>query len=148
MAHEVEIQVITENGVQLPFYATEGSAGMDVRAHLSENLCIKPGEVKLVPTGLRVAIPEGYEIQIRPRSGMAFKSQVIPLNTPGTIDSDFRGEVQVILTNLGNKDFIVEPGMRVAQMVVAPYCQVKWSSATELNSTLRGENGFGGTGIQ
>lgn len=145
-SNPLSIQVVTDKGVELPFYATEGAAGMDIRAHIPASITLEPAQVQLIPTGLRVAIPKGYEMQIRPRSGMAAKHQVIPLNTPGTIDSDYRGEVKVILMNLGQAPFTVEPGMRIAQMVVAPYCTVEWKMMQSLEVTERGEDGFGGTG--
>lgn len=144
----IEIEVITEEGVSLPFYASEGAAGMDIYAELQEPVTIAPGRVALIPTGLKVAIPLGYELQIRPRSGLSLKSQVIPMNTPGTIDSDYRGEVKVILANLGQEPFEVSPGLRIAQMVAAPYAQVSWKKVAQLDETGRGENGFGGTGLR
>lgn len=143
----IPVKVIAASGTELPFYATSGAAGMDIRAFIADSILLQPGEVKCIPTGLRVAIPEGYELQIRPRSGLSLKSQVIPLNTPGTIDCDYRGEVKVILANLGQSTFEVTAGMRIAQMVAAPYYQVKWEQVQELDETRRGENGFGGTGI-
>lgn len=143
----VVVEVVADNDVQLPAYATEGSAGLDLRAYINEPIELAPGETKLVPTGMRVAIPAGYEIQIRPRSGMALKHQVIPLNTPGTIDSDYRGEIQIILANLGKIPFIIEPGMRLAQAVLAKYEILKWQRVEELGATKRGTYGFGGTGI-
>lgn len=145
--NQIQIQVTSSQGVKLPFYATQGAAGMDIRALLDEPVTLEPGQVQCIPTGLRVAIPEGFELQIRPRSGLSLKSQVIPLNTPGTIDSDYRGEVKVILANLGKSSFEVTNGMRVAQMVAAPYYQVQWNRVDALDETRRGEHGFGGTGI-
>lgn len=143
----IYVEVVAEAAVQLPVYATEGSAGLDVRAHLQEAMILQPGQTKLVPTGLYVAIPRGYEIQIRPRSGLALKNQVIPLNTPGTIDSDYRGHVQVILANLGKEIFTIEPGMRIAQLVLARYELLHWQPVNELTPTERGVHGFGGTGV-
>lgn len=143
----VSVEVISSQGVELPHYATEGAAGLDVRAYLEAPMTLAPGQTSLVPTGLKVAIPAGWELQIRPRSGMALKNQVIPLNTPGTIDSDYRGEIKIILANLGDKPFIIEPGMRVAQMVLAKYDQLDWVCVETLSETKRGEHGFGGTGI-
>lgn len=143
----VKVEVIAAEGVQLPHYASHGAAGLDVRAHLETPLTLEPGQTSLIPTGLKVAIPLGWELQIRPRSGMALKSQVIPLNTPGTIDSDYRGEIKIILANLGQEPFVVEPGMRVAQMVLARYDQLSWQQVENLSETVRGENGFGGTGL-
>lgn len=128
----------------LPEYATPASAGVDLRA--SEARVIPPGGRALVPTGLRIALPEGYEAQIRPRSGLALRHGVTLPNSPGTIDADYRGEIGVILMNLGQEPFIVEPGDRIAQMVVAPVARVAWSEAEALDATERGEGGFGSTG--
>lgn len=128
----------------LPEYATPASAGVDLRA--SEARVIPPGGRALVPTGLRIALPEGYEAQVRPRSGLALRHGVTLPNSPGTIDADYRGEIGVILMNLGQEPFIVEPGDRIAQMVVAPVARVAWSEAEELDATERGEGGFGSTG--
>ena len=128
----------------LPEYATPASAGVDLRA--SEARVIPPGGRALVPTGLRIALPEGYEAQVRPRSGLALKHGVTLPNSPGTIDADYRGEIGVILMNLGQEPFIVEPGDRIAQMVVAPVVRVAWSEAEALDATERGEGGFGSTG--
>ena len=128
----------------LPEYATPASAGVDLRA--SEARVIPPGGRALVPTGLRIALPEGYEAQVRPRSGLALRHGVTLLNSPGTIDADYRGEIGVILMNLGQEPFIVEPGDRIAQMVVAPVARVAWSEAEALDATERGEGGFGSTG--
>ena len=128
----------------LPEYATPASAGVDLRA--SEARVIPPGSRALVPTGLRIALPEGYEAQVRPRSGLALKHGVTLPNSPGTIDADYRGEIGVILMNLGQKPFVVEPGDRIAQMVVAPVVRVAWSEAEALDATERGEGGFGSTG--
>ena len=128
----------------LPEYATPASAGVDLRA--SEARVIPPGGWALVPTGLRIALPEGYEAQVRPRSGLALKHGVTLPNSPGTIDADYRGEIGVILMNLGQEPFVVEPGDRIAQMIVAPVTRVAWSEAEELDATERGEGGFGSTG--
>lgn len=128
----------------LPEYATPASAGVDLRA--SEARVIPPGSRALVPTGLRIALPEGYEAQVRPRSGLALKHGVTLPNSPGTIDADYRGEIGVILMNLGQEPFVVEPGDRIAQMVVAPVARVAWSEAEALDATERGEGGFGSTG--
>lgn len=128
----------------LPEYATPASAGVDLRA--SEGCVIPPGGRVLVPTGLRIALPEDYEAQIRPRSGLALRHGVTLPNSPGTIDADYRGEVRVILMNLGQEPFVVEPGDRIAQMVVAPVTRVAWSEVEELDATERGEGGFGSTG--
>ena len=128
----------------LPEYATPASAGVDLRA--SDGCVIPPGGRALVPTGLRIALPEGYEAQVRPRSGLALRHGVTLPNSPGTIDADYRGEIGVILMNLGQEPFIVEPGDRIAQMVVAPVARVAWSEAEALDATERGEGGFGSTG--
>ncbi len=130
----------------LPQYETSGSAGMDVRAAIDTSLSISPGQTVRVPTGLAIAIPAGYEGQIRPRSGLAAKSSIIVPNSPGTIDSDYRGEVQILLTNLGSEPFEIEPGMRVAQIVFSPVAQADWDEVPELPSTDRGDGGFGHTG--
>ena len=128
----------------LPEYATPASAGVDLRA--SDGCVIPPGGRALVPTGLRIALPEGYEAQVRPRSGLALRHGVTLPNSPGTIDADYRGEIGVILMNLGQEPFVVEPGDRIAQMVVAPVVRVAWSEAEALDATERGEGGFGSTG--
>lgn len=130
----------------LPSYATSGSAGMDIYAAVSEALVVHPGETVLVPTGFRVELPQGYEAQVRPRSGLAIKHSVGILNSPGTIDSDYRGEVKVILTNFGKKDFLVHKGDRIAQLVISPYVRAEWEEVAEINETRRGEGGFGHTG--
>jgi dUTP pyrophosphatase len=135
-------------GIPLPAYETAGSAGMDLRAAVPEGqpLVLKPGARALAPTGLCWAIPLGFEVQIRPRSGLAAKHGVTCLNTPGTIDSDYRGEVQVILINLGAEDFVIRRGERIAQMVVAPVAQAVWLETETLDETARGAGGFGSTG--
>ena len=135
-------------GLQLPAYETIGSAGMDVRAAVpvGEPIVLAPGERNMVPTGLSVAIPQGYEIQVRPRSGLAAKHGLTCLNTPGTIDSDYRGELKVILINHGDAPFAIVRGDRVAQLVLAPVVQAAWDEVEELDATTRGEGGFGSTG--
>jgi dUTP pyrophosphatase len=135
-------------GLELPAYETSGSAGMDVRAALpaAESITLKPGERAMVPTGLSVAIPEGYEIQVRPRSGLAAKHGLTCLNTPGTIDSDYRGEIKVILINLGAEAFVIQRGERIAQLVLAPVTRLAWSEVDALDETARGAGGFGSTG--
>lgn len=135
-------------GLDLPAYATIGAAGMDLHAALAaENpLLLRPGERQLVPLGLVMEIPLGFEVQIRPRSGLAFKHGITCLNSPGTIDSDYRGEVKVLLINLGNQDFVIERGMRIAQMVIAPVVQLPLIEVTHLTDTARGGAGFGSTG--
>ncbi len=132
----------------LPAYETVGAAGMDLRAAVGEDapVTLRPGARDMIPTGLAMAIPQGFEVQIRPRSGLAAKAGVTCLNTPGTIDSDYRGEVKVILINLGAEDFIIRRGDRIAQMVVAPVTQADWSEVDSLDETARGAGGFGSTG--
>ena len=130
----------------LPEYESVAASGMDLPAAIESDLIIKPGERQLVPTGLAIALPEGYEAQIRPRSGLALKNGVTILNTPGTIDSDYRGEVKVILVNFSNCNFIIQRGMRIAQMVIAPVLQVSLMDVDVLPETTRGEDGFGSTG--
>lgn len=144
-AEKVTIEVVA-SGTVLPAYATEGSAGMDVRALLDQPVTIAPGTRALIPTGLRVAIPEGFEMQLRPRSGLALKHGITLLNTPGTIDSDYRGEIGVILANLSSEPFTVNDGDRIAQMVVARYARVEWRTTDSLDQTLRGDGGFGHSG--
>lgn len=146
---EVYVKILDHGkGLELPRYATEGSAGVDLKAAVDEEIIIHPMERKLIPTGLSMAIPDNYEAQIRPRSGLAFKYGVTVLNTPGTIDSDYRGEVKVLLINLGNKDFIVERGMRIAQLVVERYEKVKWNVVESLSDTSRAGGGYGSTGVK
>jgi dUTP pyrophosphatase len=134
------------DGVPLPAYATEGSAGMDICAAVETDLIMRPGETVLVPTGFAIALPPGYEAQVRPRSGLAVKHQIGILNSPGTIDSDYRGEVKIILTNFGKQDFTVRRGERIAQMVIAPYARAAWEEKDSLDDTRRGAGGFGHTG--
>ena len=133
--------------VKLPKYETDGSSGLDLAANIDIKIEIKPGETKIIPTGLFVGIPKNFEIQIRPRSGLAAKSQISVLNTPGTIDADYRGELKVILINLSDKVFVVEKGLRIAQMVLCPVVKAKLKEVTELENTERGSGGFGSTGI-
>ena len=135
------------SNVNLPAYETSGSSGMDLQAYISEEIILKPGERKLIPTGLSVAIPENLEIQIRPRSGLAYKKGISVVNTPGTIDSDYRGEIKVLLINLGKEDFIIKKFERIAQMVVCPITKVILSETNDLPDTIRGEGGFGSTGV-
>jgi dUTP pyrophosphatase len=130
----------------LPDYATAGAAGMDLLAAVSAPVVLRPGERTLIPTGLRVALPAGYEMQIRPRSGLALKHGVVLPNAPGTIDEDYRGELQVIVMNAGDAPFTVERGMRIAQAVVAPVSRATWREAADLDATARGHGGFGSTG--
>lgn len=132
--------------VPLPSYATDGSAGMDLRAAVEHDLLVPPGTTVLIPTGFAIAVPAGYEAQVRPRSGLAIKHQIGILNSPGTIDSDYRGEVRVIFTNFGKEPFLVQRGDRIAQMVIAPYIRAEWDEQESLDSTSRGAGGFGHTG--
>jgi dUTP pyrophosphatase len=134
------------NSVSIPKYETPGSSGMDIAAHITNNIIINPGEKALVPTGFSIAIPKGYEVQIRPRSGLAAKKNITVLNTPGTIDADYRGEIKVILINLGKEKFTIENGERIAQMVVCPVVQAILEEVKELSDTKRGLGGFGSTG--
>ena len=142
----MRIPVINQSNNDLPAFATPSSAGMDLRAFLESDIVIAPGERALVPTGLHMALPVGYEAQVRPRSGLAYKHGVTVLNSPGTIDADYRGDVGVILINHGDSDFVVQSGDRIAQLVVAQYASFTWDAVTDLSDTARGEGGFGHTG--
>ena len=142
----MNVQVINKSKHPLPAYATSLSAGMDLRANLDEPIVLKPLQRCLVPTGLYIALPEGYEAQVRPRSGLALKKGIGVLNAPGTIDADYRGEICVILVNMSSEDFVVGDGERIAQMVVARHEQVRWSEVEVLDDTERGAGGFGHTG--
>ena len=133
-------------GLKLPTYETDQSAGMDLSAAIEEAIELAPGERMLIPTGLSIALPKGFEAQVRPRSGLAIKHGVTVLNTPGTVDADYRGEIKVILANLGNEPFTVERGMRIAQMVIAKHEQIEWQVVEDLDETDRGSGGFGSTG--
>ncbi len=135
-------------GLALPAYATEHSAGMDLMAAISEPKTLKAGERALIPTGLAIALPDGYEAQIRPRSGLALKHGISLVNSPGTIDADYRGEIGVIIINHGQQDFLIERGMRIAQMVIAPYTRAQFSEVLELPTSERGAGGFGSTGTK
>lgn len=141
-----KIKIIAENGAKIPSYQTDGAAGADISAFLKEDFVLKAGERAIVPTGIKIAIPLGFEIQVRPRSGLAAKNGVTVLNTPGTIDSDYRGEIKVILINLGKEDFIIKNGERIAQLVVSPVTKGTFEIVDSLDATERGENGFGSTG--
>lgn len=143
---QVAVKVIDASG-RLPRYSTPDSAGMDVRAFLSEPVTLAPGARALIPTGLRVQLPRGFEMQMRPRSGLALKHGITLLNTPGTIDADYRGEIGVILINLSQEPFTVNDGDRIAQMVVARYAAVVWQPVESLDGSERGEGGFGHTGV-
>ena len=142
----MKVQIINKSKHPLPAYATEMSAGMDLRANLSEPVVLKPLERCLIPTGLFIALPAGYEAQVRPRSGLAAKHGLTVLNSPGTIDADYRGEVKVILANLSDTPFTIEPGERIAQLVVARHERVEWVESEVLSETERGAGGFGSTG--
>lgn len=134
-------------GMKLPTYETDQSAGMDLTAALEEAFDLEPGMRTLIPTGLSIALPKGYEAQIRPRSGLAYKNGVTVLNSPGTVDADYRGEVKVLLANLGTETFTVERGMRIAQMVIAKHEHITWTKIDNLDETDRGAGGFGSTGV-
>lgn len=142
----MKIQIINKSKHALPQYATALSAGMDLRANIDTPILLKPMQRKLVPTGLYIALPEGFEAQIRPRSGLALKKGITLLNTPGTIDADYRGEIGVIVVNLSEEDFIIEDGERIAQMVIARYEKAEWEEVEVLGETKRGDGGFGHTG--
>lgn len=147
--HEIEVSLTAHEhavGLSLPTYATAQAAGMDLTAALTEAIELSPGERALIPTGLSIALPPGYEAQIRPRSGLAIKNGVTVLNTPGTVDADYRGEIKVVLINHGQEPFTVERGMRIAQMVIARHANVKWRVVEALEETQRGAGGFGSTG--
>jgi len=143
----MNVQIINKSKHALPSYATPLSAGMDLRANLDEPITLKPMQRCLVPTGLYIALPAGYEAQVRPRSGLAIKRGVTVLNTPGTIDADYRGEICVVLINLSAEDFVIENGERIAQMIVARHEQVVWEETDVLSDTQRGAGGFGHTGV-
>jgi dUTP pyrophosphatase len=142
----MKVKIVNKSTFDTPFYATEKSAGMDIKANIEEPIVLRPLQRAMVPTGLYIALPEGTEAQIRPRSGLAAKYGITVLNTPGTIDADYRGEIKVILVNLSNDDFTINPGERIAQMVVARYEKVEWDSVEVLDETERGTGGFGSTG--
>lgn len=142
----MKVQIINKSKHDLPQYATPLSAGMDLRANLDAPITLKPLQRCLIPTGLYIALPDGYEAQIRPRSGLALKKGITLLNTPGTIDADYRGEIGVILVNLSAEDFVVEDGERIAQMVIARYEKAEWTEVEILDETERGAGGFGHTG--
>jgi dUTP pyrophosphatase len=144
----IRINVVNTGHQALPAYATEQSAGLDLRANIGESIVLHPMERHLVPTGLHIALPEGYEAQIRPRSGLALKHGITVLNSPGTIDADYRGELMVLLINLSNEDFVINDGERIAQMVVARYEQVEMQVVEALDNTERGAGGYGHTGVK
>jgi dUTP pyrophosphatase len=144
----IVVKIINHSPYELPQYATEHAAGMDLRAFIPEPVELKPLQRFLIPTGLYIELPSGYEAQIRPRSGLAYKHGITVLNSPGTIDADYRGEIKVLLVNISDTPFIIQPGERIAQMIVAPHATVQWKAVSELSDTLRNTGGFGSTGTQ
>lgn len=144
----MRIKIINQSRHALPQYETKASAGLDLRANIEQSIRLKPLERALVPTALFIEIPVGYEAQIRPRSGLAYKHGITVLNSPGTIDADYRGELKVLLVNLSDKEFAIEDGERIAQMVIAPHEQAEWQEVSELEETERGAGGFGSTGTK
>ena len=144
----MQIKIINKSNHDLPHYETIASAGMDLRASLSETRVLKPLERSIVGTGLFIELPVGYEAQVRPRSGLAAKKGITVLNSPGTVDADYRGEIGVILVNLSNEDFTIENGERIAQLVIAKHDRAEWVEVQELSDTVRGEGGFGSTGTK
>jgi len=142
---KILVQKFDEN-VKLPTYKTAGSSGMDIFAYIKNKITINPGKTEIIPTGIAIAIPKNYEIQIRPRSGLAAKKGISVLNTPGTVDSDYRGEIKVILINLSKKSFVIKSGDRIAQMILCPIVKAKMMEVKRLSKTLRGKKGFGSTG--
>lgn len=148
---QIQVRVLQEPGCEdlpLPEYATAGAAGVDLRAAVLEPVTLQAGERRLISTGLRIALPDGFEAQVRPRSGLAIRHGISMVNSPGTIDADYRGVIQVILINLGQEPFTVQRGDRIAQLVVAPVTRVSWQAASTLDDTERGEGGFGHTGVR
>jgi dUTP pyrophosphatase len=143
----MQVRIKRLKNVPMPAYATSGSAGMDLSAAIDKPLVLAPGKRILVPTGIAVAVPEGFEMQLRPRSGLAIKHGISLLNTPATIDSDYRGEIIVIMVNLGDEDFTIEPGMRICQMMIVPYPKITWQEVDSLDETERGEKRFGSSGV-
>ena len=144
----VKVSIVNRSSAPLPQYATEGAAGMDIRASLSAPLTLEPGARALVPTGLSVELPEGFEMQLRPRSGLALKHGITLLNSPGTIDADYRGEIGVIMANMGSEPFVINDGDRICQAVVARYSRVEWVQVDILGHTDRGDGGFGHSGVK
>ncbi len=142
------IKLANGGDLPLPAYATEHAAGADLMAAIDNDITLAPFARALVPAGIAIALPEGYEAQIRPRSGLALKNGITLLNTPGTIDADYRGEIKVLMINLGQEDFVITRGMRIAQMVIAPVAQVKWQEVESLDDTQRSAGGFGSTGVK
>ena len=144
----MEVKIVNKSSFPSPAYATPLSAGMDLRANITEPITLEPLQRVLVPTGLYIALPEGFECQVRPRSGLAVKHGITVLNSPGTVDADYRGELRTLLVNLSDKAFVIEPGERIAQMVIARHEHVEWEEVEVLDETERGEGGFGSTGLK
>ena len=144
----MKVEVVNLSSHELPRYSTNESAGLDLRAELQSPIVLKPGQRSLIPTGLKIALPTGYEAQVRPRSGLAYKHGITVLNSPGTIDADYRGDVGVILINHGSEPFTIENGERIAQLIIAKFVQIDWDEVLDLSSTSRGEGGFGSTGVK
>lgn len=142
----LKVKIVNRSGNELPTYETHGSAGMDVRAELDAPITLAPFQRTLIPTGLRVQLPIGYELQVRPRSGLALKHGLSIVNTPGTVDSDYRGEIGIIVINLSNDPYTIQPGERIAQFVITQYTRVEWESTDRLDETKRGDGAFGHTG--
>ncbi|MBN2348282.1 MAG: dUTP diphosphatase [Bacteroidales bacterium] len=142
----MKVKVVNKSKNKLPEYSTKFSAGLDLRANISKEIVLKPLERVLIPTGLYIELPEGFEAQIRPRSGLALKHGISIVNSPGTIDSDYRGEIGIILINLSNEDFVIKDGERICQMVINKFEQIEWDESSEINNTDRGTGGFGHTG--
>ena len=145
---KITVNIINNSANPLPAYETSGSAGMDLRASLDQPMVLEPLQRAMIPTGIHIALPEGYECQIRPRSGLAAKHGITVLNSPGTIDADYRGEIKVILVNLSNEPFTINPGERVCQMVISRYSRAEWVEVETLDETERGSGGFGHTGVK
>jgi|TARA_B110000881_G_scaffold220451_1_gene245641 dUTP pyrophosphatase len=144
----MKVEVVNLSSHELPKYSTNESAGLDLRAELLSPIVLEPGQRSLIPTGLKIALPTGYEAQVRPRSGLAYKHGITVLNSPGTIDADYRGDVGVILINHGSEPFTIENGERIAQLIIAKFVQIDWDEVLDLSSTSRGEGGFGSTGVK
>jgi dUTP pyrophosphatase len=144
----MQVKIINKSHHALPAYATEGASGLDLRAYIQENITIAPLQRVVVSTGLYIALPEGLEAQIRPRSGLALKHGISVLNTPGTIDADYRGEIKVLLINLSDQPFVIQDGERIAQMVIASYNKIAWVQVSNLPDTVRGTGGYGSTGVE
>jgi len=144
----MNVKVVNLSSHELPKYSTNESAGLDLHAELQSPITLEPGQRRLIPTGLKIALPTGYEAQVRPRSGLAYKHGITVLNSPGTIDADYRGDVGVILINHGSESFTIENGERIAQLIIAKFVQIDWDEVLDLSSTSRGEGGFGSTGVK